>query len=239
MEPSDFGWDEGENSSCAEEDRSGSLSTPLAPRAAPKPAQARKPPEIAANSALSDPPPQSERRTNSAKAKPEKANPDKESLADEVVGHLPAMRGFARSMTRNAIEADDLVQEALVRAIEHIHQFKRGTNLRAWLFTILRNCFYSQAIKRRREAPGAKDCVSAVPHAVPDSQIWNIQRSEFEEALLQIPVHQREALMLVVVVGASYLEAAEILGCDIGTIKSRINRARANLRERLGEIFTK
>jgi RNA polymerase sigma-70 factor (ECF subfamily) len=230
MEPSDFGGDEGESSRCVEADRP--EASPRQPAIPDIQKLARTRQSLSTNAL--------ELTMNEAPPRPDYRNPsDQESIADEVVGHLPAMRGFARSLARNTIEADDLVQETLVRAIEHIHQFKRGTNLRAWLFTILRNCFYSQAIKRKREAPGAKECVSAIPQAVPDSQIWNIQRNKFEQALQQLPAHQREALILVAVVGASYLEAAEILGCDIGTIKSRINRARAGLRERLGEIFIK
>lgn len=236
MEPCDFGQAEGNQTYCAEDEHAGPRPVPSPEASAPSPDETAKPPNSAKPASATVDASSSANIQSKPNSRLEGAGST--SLADEVVSHLPAMRGFARSMTRNANEADDLVQEALLRAIEHIHQFRRGTNLRAWLFTILRNCFLSQAIKRRREAPGSKDCVSALPQAVPDSQIWNIQRNEVEKALDSLPYHQREALLLVVVVGASYLEAAEILGCDIGTIKSRINRARAGLRDRLGEIFT-
>jgi RNA polymerase sigma-70 factor (ECF subfamily) len=152
-----------------------------------------------------------------------------------IVACIPALRVFARSLCRDVVEADDLVQETLVRAIEKLHLFEPGTNLRAWLFTIMRNRFYSNWTRRARERPGEKDCASTVPVAPPDSQIWHIRGRELERALLQLPVHYRETIMLVTVLGESYRQAAEVLGCDIGTIKSRVNRARAALREALGD----
>lgn len=154
---------------------------------------------------------------------------------DEIVAYIPALRVFARSLCRNVVEADDLVQETLVRAIEKIHLFTAGTNLRAWLFTIMRNRFYSNWAKRSRERTGEKDCVSTVPVATADTQIWHLRKLELEQALQQLPVHYRETIMLVTVLGESYQQAAEILGCDIGTIKSRVSRARAALREKLDE----
>lgn len=158
------------------------------------------------------------------------------SYADEIVTYIPALRVFARSLCRDAVEADDLVQETLVRAIEKIHLFERGTNLRAWLFTILRNRFYSNWSKRLRERTGEKDCVSSLPVATADTQIWHLRRLELERVLQQLPVHYRETIMLVTVLGESYQQAARILGCDIGTIKSRVSRARTALRAKLGEI---
>lgn len=153
--------------------------------------------------------------------------------AEEVVGYIPALRVYGRSLCKSAVEADDLVQETLVRAIENIHQFQPGTNLRAWLFTIMRNRFYSDWIKRARERTGDTDCVSSIPQTVEDTQIWHLRQLEMERALNALPVHYRETLVLVTVLGESYLRAAEVLGCDIGTVKSRINRARAALRDRL------
>ncbi|RRH73206.1 sigma-70 family RNA polymerase sigma factor [Falsigemmobacter faecalis] len=159
--------------------------------------------------------------------------------ADEVLAHIPALRIYARSLCRDATMADDLVQDALVRAIGAIAQFRPGSNLKAWLFTILRNCFYSAYALRRRELPGATDCVASLPVAVPDGQIWSITRQETGRALARMPSHYSEALILVTVLGSSYIDAARILNCDIGTVKSRINRARAKLREELGDVFTR
>lgn len=153
---------------------------------------------------------------------------------EEIVGYIPALRFFARSLCRDPVEADDLVQETLVRAIENLRLFQRGTNLRAWLFTIMRNRFYSNWAKRARERTGEKDCVSSVPMATAEPQLWHLRAQELERALQQLPVHYRETIILVGALGESYLQAAAILDCDIGTIKSRVNRARAALREKLG-----
>lgn len=156
------------------------------------------------------------------------------NLSEEIVGFLPALRIYARSLCRDRFEADDLVQETLTRAIENMHRFQRGTNLRAWLFTIMRNRFYSDWIKRSRERTGESDCVSSVPQSADDPQIWHIRLKELEVALNALPVQFRETLVLVTVLGESYLAAAETMNCDIGTIKSSINRARAALRQALG-----
>ncbi|MDR5653550.1 sigma-70 family RNA polymerase sigma factor [Ruixingdingia sedimenti] len=154
---------------------------------------------------------------------------------DDIVAYIPALRVFARSLCKDAVEADDLVQETLLRAIENIRLYESGTNLRAWLFTIMRNKFYSNWAKRSRERTGEADCVSSIPAEMADTQLWHLRRLELEQALKQLPVHYRETIILVSVLGESYLHAAEVLGCDIGTIKSRVNRARAALREKLGE----
>ncbi len=155
-------------------------------------------------------------------------------MSDDILSYLPALRAFARSLCGNATDADDLVQETLLRAIENISGYTPGTNLRAWLFTIMRNRFYSNCIKRRRERTGDVDCASQQP-AVPAQQEWQVRIQELERALTALPVHYREAIVLVVVLEESYARAAEILECDIGTIKSRINRGRRMLRKALGE----
>lgn len=157
--------------------------------------------------------------------------------ADAIVAMMPALRIYARSLTMNRFEADDLVQEALIRAIEKSEQFRAGTNLRAWIFTILRNCFYSAYAKRRRETAGAEDCVAGQAIGSAEAQMWHLAACEFRMALMELPLPYREALILVTVGGASYIEAAEILGCEIGTVKSRIHRARCRLKEQLGDMF--
>lgn len=154
-------------------------------------------------------------------------------LSDEIVGFIPALRVYARSLCRNATDADDLVQETLARAIANVHRFQRGTNLRAWLFTIMRNRFYSDWIKRSRERTGDKDCVSAVPSAPDNSQMWYLEMRELERAIDALPVQFRDTIILVAALGMSYIDAAERLDCDIGTIKSRVNRARNLLRQNL------
>lgn len=155
-------------------------------------------------------------------------------FGDEIIGCIPALRVFARSLCRDRVEADDLVQETLLRAIENIERFQPGTNLRAWLFTILRNRFYSNWAKRTRERTGDADCVSSIPAVATDGQFWHLRMQEMEAALHALPRPYRETIILVAVLGESYIQAAEILGCDIGTVKSRVSRARAALRDRLG-----
>lgn len=157
--------------------------------------------------------------------------------ADAIVAMMPALRIYARSLTMNRFEADDLVQEALIRAIEKADQFQPGTNLRAWIFTILRNCFYSAYAKRRRESAGSDDCVAGQAIGSADAQMWHLAACEFNTALMELPLPYREALILVTVSGASYIEAADILNCEIGTVKSRIHRARSRLKEQLGDLF--
>jgi RNA polymerase sigma-70 factor (ECF subfamily) len=155
-------------------------------------------------------------------------------MSDDVLTHIPALRLFARSLTGRYGDADDLVQDTLVRAIASAQSYTPGTNMRAWLFTIMRNRFYNARVKLARERPGAEDCVSAVP-TIPETQYWHIRGREIEVALMGLPQSFREAVMLVLVTGESYQSAAEILACDIGTIKSRINRGRKLLQAALGQ----
>jgi len=155
--------------------------------------------------------------------------------ADDVLAHIPALRAYSRSLCGNNSDADDLVQETLLRAMEYASSYKPGTNMRAWLFTIMRNRFYTNVSKRGRETTGAAACVSSIPECA-GQQEWHLRRRELERALADLPLHYREALVLVVVVGESYIEASRLLDCEIGTIKSRVNRARSRLKEALGEF---
>lgn len=152
---------------------------------------------------------------------------------DAVVDLIPALRAFARTFCRDQAEADDLVQETLVKAIAKIHQFEPGTRLKSWLFTIMRNAFYNRAVVLRREAPGAADCVATLP-VTAATQEWSVRGSELRDALRRMPTVQRDILVAVTIEGVSYLEAAERFECDIGTVKSRLFRARARLLRELG-----
>lgn len=155
-------------------------------------------------------------------------------MSDDVISHIPALRLFARSLTGRYGEADDLVQDTLVRAIASASSYCAGTNMRAWLFTIMRNCFYNTRVKLNRERPGAEKCVSDTP-SIPDQQYWHLRGREVEAALMALPLAYREAVVLVLVTGESYQVAADVLQVDIGTIKSRINRGRKLLQATLGE----
>jgi RNA polymerase sigma-70 factor, ECF subfamily len=155
-----------------------------------------------------------------------------DTLRDAMLGAVPRLRAFAISLCGNVDKADDLVQETLLRALSHIDQFEPGTNMPAWLFTILRNLFRSDYRKRRREVEDDDGSYAETLKSQPEQS----GRLEFEElpgALAKLPADQREALILVGASGLSYEEAAQICGCPIGTIKSRVNRARGRLAELL------
>lgn len=153
---------------------------------------------------------------------------DAAALRTQVLEFLPALRAFARSLTRNRTEADDLVQETLLKALSNMDKFDPGTNLRAWLFTILRNTYYTEIRKRRRENDGMSALAQQDLNMGP-SQEWSATLGSLKEALALLPDDQREALVLVGAAGLSYEEAADVCGCALGTIKSRVNRARAKL----------
>lgn len=149
---------------------------------------------------------------------------------DQLVEHLPAMRAFAISLTRNGSLADDMVQDALVKAWSNIHSFEPGTNMRAWLFTILRNTYYSHHRKRSREVEDVEGALSDGLAQKPDHD-GRLQMRDFASAFETLPQDQREALVLVGAGGFSYEEAAQTCGVAVGTIKSRVNRGRARLAE--------
>lgn len=144
---------------------------------------------------------------------------------------IPNLRAFAVSLCGDMERADDLVQETLLKAWDHIGSFQEGTNLRAWLFTILRNTYFSECRRRRREVED--DGSKAAVLAVHPGQQGHLDMQDFRRALNLLPVDQREALVLVGAAGFSYEEAASISNCAVGTIKSRVNRARAKLSEML------
>ncbi|SDX45147.1 RNA polymerase sigma factor [Litoreibacter albidus] len=151
---------------------------------------------------------------------------------EELVEHLPALRAFAISLTRNPATADDMVQDTIVKAWTNIDKFQLGTNLRAWLFTILRNTFYSSRRKLNREVSDGEG-VFTETLAVKPSHDGNLQMTDFKKAFALLNDEQREALVLVGASGFSYEEAAETCGVAVGTIKSRVNRGRARLSELL------
>ena len=136
-------------------------------------------------------------------------------------------------MARNPDRADDLVQETLAKAWAHRGKFKEGTNLRAWLFTILRNTYYGELRSRRREVPDS-DGHHAAQLVSPPAQLHYLELQNVAHAFEGLTAGQREALFLVGVSGMSYDEAARIGGCAVGTIKSRVFRARQILLDKLG-----
>lgn len=160
------------------------------------------------------------------------ANKPNEEIS--IVDLIPALRAFARTFCRVPDDADDLVQETLAKGLANIDKFEPGTRMKSWLFTIMRNTYYTRVKAAAREAPGLLDCASLRPISEA-TQEWSIQSKEVHRVIQKLPEHQREVLMLIGVLGVSYEEAAEICGCAIGTVKSRLNRARASVLESLGE----
>src|ERR1700684_379260 len=151
-----------------------------------------------------------------------------DSLRDDILASVPSLRAFAISLSGNGDRADDLVQETLLRALANIDSFQPGSNLPAWLFTILRNLFRSDYRKRRREVEDADGSYAKTLKTQP-AQGAHLEFEEFRAALDKLPQDQREALILVRASGFYYEDAAAICGCAVGTIKSRVNRARSKL----------
>jgi RNA polymerase sigma-70 factor (ECF subfamily) len=154
-------------------------------------------------------------------------------LHDDLIAAIPNMRAFAISLCGNRDHADDLVQEALVKAWNHLDSFEEGTNLKAWLFTILRNSYFSELRKAKREVADSEGQLAA-KLSVPPEQQGHLDLLDLNRALSKLPLDQREALILVGAEGFSYEDAANISGCAVGTVKSRVNRARARLNELMG-----
>ncbi len=145
-----------------------------------------------------------------------------------LVESIPHLRAFARSLTRNREQADDLVHDAAVRALTAESQFSPGTNFRAWIFTILRNLFYNRWREHRiRSALLADPVLAREQLGPPQEAILEIR--DFKRAFWQLGQEQREALILVGASGMSYEEAAAICQCPVGTVKSRVSRARQQL----------
>jgi RNA polymerase sigma-70 factor (ECF subfamily) len=146
-----------------------------------------------------------------------------------AVMYSPDLKAFANGMSANRHQADDLVQSTILRALDASHQFTPGTNFRAWTFTILRNVFYSQWRSPASRLESIEDCLHNMPVTDP-SQDRVLELCDLRRALAQLGPEQRQALLLVVVSGLDYEAVAEISGVAKGTVKSRVSRARANLR---------
>lgn len=153
-----------------------------------------------------------------------------EEFKAELTSLIPHLRAFARSLCNDATQADDLAQEAMLKAWNARSSFEAGTNMKAWAFTILRNLFYSEKRRSWRSQPLDPEVAEAtiVSH---DTTHDNLELLALRNALAKLPPDQREALILVGAGGLSYEEAAEIAGVAVGTVKSRVSRARKSLVE--------
>ena len=151
----------------------------------------------------------------------------------ELVANLPALQAFSRSFVRTKYDADDLVQETISRALANQHLFRRGTRLKSWLFTIMRNIFYNDVYRAKRERPGTDHCV-ADRRSIDAPQEWAVRLREVEVAMQSVPVEFLHALTLVSQ-GESCEDAADMCDCAVGTIKSRASRARRLILAEMGE----
>lgn len=152
---------------------------------------------------------------------------------DELPDHIPSLRAFAISLTRNVNEADDLVQETILKAWTNFDKFSVGTDMRAWLFTILRNTFFSSKRKTKREVADPEGIHAAALFEKP-AHDGRLAFGDFSRAFDKLSAEHREVLILVGANGYSYEEAASMMGVAVGTAKSRANRARGRLCELLG-----
>lgn len=166
--------------------------------------------------------PEHEAATASSSGDPEK------DFRDGMLELIPFLRAFSRSLCGDRETADDLAQEALAKAWQSRDTFRAGSNLKAWLFTILRNQFYSDRRRAWRQAPWDEGAAERVP-SPKGEQLWAVHLSDTARALRQLPNEQREALILVGAGGFSYEDAAGICNCAVGTVKSRVARARKAL----------
>ncbi len=171
--------------------------------------------------------------TEAPAAETERAPADPAAINADLVALMPSLRAFSRSLCTNPARADDLVQETLVKALANLDRFEPGSNMRAWLFTILRNIYYSEYRKRRREVADSDGAIAGKLATAP-AQNSHMDMLDFREALQHLPTDQREALILIGGSGLSYEEAAGVCGCAVGTMKSRVNRARGKLGELMG-----
>jgi len=157
------------------------------------------------------------------------------AFRDELVSVLPAIRGYARTFERDAARAEDLVQDTMMKAWASRDSFQSGTNMKAWLFTILRNVYISSYRKKKREV---EDTDGAMEGSLAEKgrQEGHMAMLQLKDALSELKEDQREAIIMVGAAGFSYDEAAEIAGVAPGTIKSRVSRARKHLTELMGQV---
>ena len=161
-------------------------------------------------------------------AEPKPPSADDNAFKTELVALIPHLRAFARTLTGDPTAADDLAQEAMMKAWDARASYQMGTNMKAWTFMILRNQFYSEKRRSWRQSQLDQEAAERTLVAVDDPEA-PVALDELRLSLAQLPAEQREALILVGAGGFAYEEAAEICGCAVGTVKSRVSRARKAL----------
>lgn len=166
--------------------------------------------------------------TEEQKIRPPRSAADDEAFKRELVKLIPHLRAFARTLAGDPASADDLAQDAMMKAWDARASFQLGTNMKAWTFMILRNQFYSEKRRSWRQSQLDQEAAERTLVAVDDPEA-PVALDELRLGLAQLPAEQREALILVGAGGFAYEEAADICGCAVGTVKSRVSRARRAL----------
>jgi RNA polymerase sigma-70 factor (ECF subfamily) len=155
-------------------------------------------------------------------------------VREQIREQIPALRRYARALMRDRDGADDLVQDTLLRAINAEHQWQPGTNLRAWLFTILHNVYVGDRRKLARRPSVVPIDSEEWRLEAPSNQMSNVELGELDRAIALLPEHQRITLLLVGLQGMAYEEVAKIMDVPLGTVRSRLSRARTALQQQLG-----
>ncbi|MET0407953.1 MAG: sigma-70 family RNA polymerase sigma factor [Hyphomicrobium sp.] len=153
------------------------------------------------------------------------------SFGDALIQAIPNLRAFAHSLSGDSQLSNDLVQETLLKAWTHKESFVPDSNLKAWLFTILRNTYFTHYRKSQREE--LDEDQAAMNASVPATQLTHLEFEDMQKALMRLSADHREALLLITAEGFSYEDAARVCGCAVGTMKSRVNRARSRLLEEM------
>jgi RNA polymerase sigma factor (sigma-70 family) len=159
-------------------------------------------------------------------------NAQRKSMEDDLVSYMPALQKFARRFHSSPNDVDDLVQETVVKGLANLDKYQAGTQMKSWLFTIMRNTFCTKFCISKREHVGLDDDC-ATRSIVQPAQEWSVRGHELEAAIGRLPEHYRVALDLIFIQGVSYEVAAQSFDCPIGTVKSRVNRAREILTREL------
>ena len=146
----------------------------------------------------------------------------------EIREMVEPLNAFARRFYRDPYDVEDLVQETLLRALANIDSYTPGTRMKSWLFTIMRNTFYNRSRVYEREKPGSAECASQRGASAATQDI-SVECSEVLAAIRSLPVDQKEVVVLISILGITYHDASEICGCQLGTVQSRLHRARARL----------
>ena len=159
---------------------------------------------------------------------------DVRAIHDEVVKLIPALRRFSLRFCRNDTDVDDLVQETITRTLSALHQFQRGTSLKSWMFTIMRNTFNTRYVKEKRCIVGIEGLEPRMPK-VSSPQEWAVRAKEVEAATFQLSRQSREIYQSIVFDGEAYETVAKRWEVPVGTIKSRVHRCRQFIAGRMGE----